>query len=85
MDRLSKVCLLIIIVLLVVIAVRPIVGPQPAIAAVHYQYLVVQTTAWTNDLQAEVTKHAAEGWELAAPIVTEQMPGIILIFRKEAR
>jgi hypothetical protein len=84
MDRLSKVCLLIIILLLAVIAVRPIV-PQPAIAAVHGQYLVTQGNVDAVEMQNELDKRAAEGWELVAPVVSEQRPGVILIFHKEVR
>ena len=85
MERFSKVCLLIIVVLLAVIAVRPIISPQPAIAASHYQYLVTYVgVVDTNEIQRELDKRAAEGWELAAPAISEHSPPIILIFRKEA-
>jgi hypothetical protein len=83
MDRFSEVCLLLIVVLLAVIAVRPTV-PQSTLAAVHGQYLVTQGNVDTIEIQKELDKRAAEGWELAAPIVSEGRPGVIMIFRKEA-
>jgi putative copper export protein len=82
MNRFSKVCLLIIIVLLALVAVRPFV-PQPAIAAAHGQYLVTQGNVNTIEMQKELDSRAADGWELVAPVVSEQTPGVILIFRKE--
>jgi hypothetical protein len=85
MNRLTKICLMMITLLLAVIAVRPIVSPQPALATSHYQYLVVTTNQASNSIQAELDKRVAEGWELAAPLYSEQVPGITLIFRKEAR
>jgi hypothetical protein len=85
MSRFSKISLMIIILLLAVIALRPILSPQPALAASHYQYLVVTTGPASNAIQEVLDKHVAEGWELAAPVYSEQVPGFTLIFRKEAR
>lgn len=82
MGRFSKVCLLLIILLLALIAVRPLVS-QAAIAAAHGQYLVTQGNVDTIEMQKELDSRAAEGWELVAPVVSEQRPGVILIFRKE--
>jgi hypothetical protein len=84
MNRFTKTCLVTIIFLLALIAVRPIISPQPAVAEGRYQYLVVNTSTWSSDIQAELNKRVAEGWELVSPIVSAQMPGVILIFRKEA-
>ncbi len=85
MNGFSKACLVIIILLLVVIALRPIVNPQPAFATNHYQYLVV-TTNWQSDaVQAELDKRVAEGWELATPLYLEGRPSVTLILRREAR
>lgn len=85
MSRFYKVYLILIVLLLAVIAFRPFVNPQPAIAAGHYQYIAVNTSQWSSDIERELNKRVAEGWELAAPVVSEQTPGVILIFRKEAR
>ncbi len=89
MNRFSKACLVIIILLLAVIALRPIVSPPPALAASHYQYLVVTAqNASSMQIQQELDKHVAQGWELAAAGYSETTHGIsdfTLIFRKEAR
>jgi hypothetical protein len=85
MSRFSKTSLVFIIVLLTVIALRPIVSPQRALATSHYQYLVVTINPAPTAVQAELDKRVAEGWELAAPLDSQQIPGVTLIFRKEAR
>jgi hypothetical protein len=89
MSRFSRVSLVIIIMLLAVIALRPIVSPQPALAVSHYQYLVVTTpNASSAVIQQELDNRVAEGWELAASGYSEEPHGLsrfALIFRKEAR
>ena len=85
MNRFSKACVVIVILLLAVIALRPTVSPQRALAASHYQYLAVTTGPVSTEIQQALDKHVAEGWELAAPLYSEQVPGFTLIFRKEAR
>ena len=84
MSRFTKFCLITIILLLTVIAVRPIVSPQPAIAAPQYQYVVVQVGPDLIDVQKELDRRVADGWELTAPVVSQQRSGILLIFRKPA-
>jgi hypothetical protein len=76
-------CLLVITVSLIVIALRSIVKPQPVVAAGHYKYLAVTTT--TLAIQTELDRHVAEGWELAAPLYSEQSPGVTLSFRKSQK
>ena len=66
MNRFSRICLLVIAVSLIVIALRPIVKPQPVVAAGQYKYLAVTTT--TVAIQTELDRHVAEGWELAAVV-----------------
>jgi hypothetical protein len=85
MNRFSKASLVVIILLLAVIALRPFLSSQPALAASHFQYLVVTTDPASNAIQKVLDKYVAEGWELAAPVYSEQVPGFTLIFRKEAR
>lgn len=90
MNGFSKACLAIIILLLGIVALRPIVSPQPALAANHrYQYIVVTTpNASTLQIQTELDKRAAEGWELATAGWSQTTLGasdFTLIFRKEAR
>ena len=80
MNRFSRICLLVIAVSLIVIALRSIVKPQPVVAAGHYKYLAVTTT--TVAIQTELDRHVAEGWELAAPLYSEQPPGVTLRFRR---
>ena len=88
MNGFSKACLVMIILLLGVTAMRPIVSPQPALAASHhYQYLVVTTlNASASQIQTELDKRAAEGWELDTAGWSQTTPGVsdlTLIFRKK--
>ncbi len=85
MTRFYKACLVIIILLLAVLALRPIVASPPAFATNHYQYLVVTTGPASTEIQKELDRRVAEGWELVAPVSSEQVPGFTLILRKEAR
>jgi len=90
MNGFSKTCLVIIIVLLAVIAMRPVFNPQPALAASHhFQYLVVTTqNASTLQIQPELDKRSGEGWELATAGWSQSTLGnsdFTLIFRKETR
>jgi hypothetical protein len=85
MSRFSKSCLLVITLSLAVIALRPIVRPQPVRAENQYKYLVVRTNWQPEAMQGELDKRAAEGWELAAPVYLEGKPSVDLIFRKTAR
>jgi hypothetical protein len=82
MNRFSKVALVVIVLLLTVIALRPFVSPQPALAAPHFKYLVITAGPGHDDVQAALNKYSAEGWELDAPVYSEQVPGLTLIFRK---
>jgi hypothetical protein len=90
MNGFAKVCLVIIILLLAVIAIRPISGAQTAFAASeHYQYRVVAiSNAFPAQIQPELDKNAAEGWELATggySETTHGVPGFTLIFSKRVR
>ena len=78
MNRFSRICLLVIAVSLTVIALRSIVKPQPVVAAAHYKYLAVTTT--TLAIQTGFDRHVLEGWELAAPLYSEQPPGVTFDF-----
>jgi hypothetical protein len=83
----SKTCLVTVVLLLAVIALRPIFSPQPALAASHhYQYLVVTTpNASTVQIQSELDKRAADGWEPASAGWSQTTIGnsdFTLIFRK---
>jgi ABC-type sugar transport system substrate-binding protein len=82
MNRFSRICLLVIALSLAVIALRAVARPKPVAAAGRYKYLVIITDGWPNSMQAELDKQAAAGWELATPVVSEQPPGVTLIFRK---
>jgi hypothetical protein len=64
MDRFTKACLVLIIVLLAVIAVRPIVFPQAVAAQQHYRYIAVRLLDLGTSTQPELDKYAADGWEL---------------------
>lgn len=86
MDRFTKVCLVLIILLLTVIAVRPMMFPQAVAAQQRYRYVAVFSS---NNLQPqpELDKYAADGWELVATYVvvapdTVNDNRVALIFRK---
>jgi hypothetical protein len=86
----SRTCLVMVVLLLAVIALRLIVSPQPALAASHhYQYLVVTTqNASALQIQPELDKRAADGWELVTAGWSQTNLGVsdfTLIFRREAR
>ena len=82
MDRFSKTILVVIVALLAIIAVRPYASPQPVLAAPHFKYMVVTAGPNSSDVQTILQKYSEEGWELDAPIYSEQVPGFTLIFRK---
>jgi hypothetical protein len=85
MSRLSKICLLVITLCLAIIALHSVMRPQHARAANHYKYVVGEAN-WQQgeQIQDELNKCAAEGWELVAPVYA-QGPTVHLIFRQEAR
>ena len=84
MDRFSKTCLLICVLLLGVIAFRPIVTPPSIHAANQSKYLVVQTGGNSSGhIQIAIDPQANDGWEFVSPVVTEGMAQPLLVFRKE--
>ena len=84
MDRLSKAILMTVGMLLAITALRPFIIPTPTLAAGHFEYLVVSTDPSANSMQDVLNKYTAKGWELAAPVVSEQRPGVTFIFQKAA-
>ena len=78
MDWFTKTCLLLIIILLAVIAFRPMVFPQAVDAAHKYKYIAVQA----GILQPELDKYTADGWELTEAYQVDIINGAVLIFRK---
>jgi hypothetical protein len=84
MDRFSKTCLLVCVLLLAVIALRPIVTPPPAHAANQYKYLVTLTqTPYPDAIEKELNTQANDGWEFVSPIVSQNVSQPTLVFRKE--
>jgi hypothetical protein len=84
MDRFTKVCLVLITLLLTVIAVRPMMFPQAVAAQFQrYKYVAVRAVDWQRP-QPELDKYAADGWELAGTYVANinNNDQAILIFRK---
>jgi hypothetical protein len=83
MDRFTKACLVLIVALLAVIALRPIVFPQSVAAQQHYRYEAVATYSWEQP-QPELNKYAADGWELTSTYVASinNANQVVLIFRK---
>jgi len=83
MDRFTKACLVLIILLLAVIAVRPLIVPPAVAAQQHYQYIAV-TVSNPYEPQPVLDKYAADGWELVSTYVAPFNNSIVikLIFRK---
>jgi hypothetical protein len=81
MDRFSKACLLVCVLLLTVIALRPVVEPPKAHAANQYKYLAVSSNGpeW---VQRDIDRQANDGWEFVSPIPYEGKQ-TLLVFRKE--
>jgi hypothetical protein len=85
MDRFSKTCLCLIVLLLTVIALRPYVAPQPVRAATQHKYAVGNwhdfgipaTDGGTSVLKQTLNNDAAAGWELVAAVPLEscERPG----------
>lgn len=85
MDRFSKTCLFLVVVLLAIIALRPVLLPPPAQAAPVHKYIAVHTGTDGNSptIQTSLDKYAADGWELVAAIpVPEASSSPILIFQQ---
>jgi hypothetical protein len=80
MDWFTKTCLVMIVLLLAVIAFRPILFPQAVEAAHKYKYVAVQ--AWSIPQPSLLDKYAADGWELAGSYMVDINNGAVLIFRK---
>jgi hypothetical protein len=83
MDWFTKACLVLVIVLLAVIALRPMVFPQSVAAQQRYRYVAVHPLNWQQP-QPELDKYAADGWELTGTYVARlnDIDQAILIFRK---
>jgi hypothetical protein len=84
-DRFSRACLLAIVLLLAVIALRPWFEVRHARAAEHSQYMVIQ--AYPSNLKyynETMKKYTDDGWEfVAAPAYARNgEPDGLLIFRK---
>src|SRR5262245_64409272 len=67
MDRFAKTCLVLIVLLLTVIALRPFVFPQAVAAQQHYKYVAVRPSVL--EPQPTLDKYAADGWELVGTFV----------------
>ena len=85
MDRLTRICLLLIVALLAVISLRSFLAPQSAEAAHHYKYMVatvrngheVGKPCQDCSAQSLLDKYSPEGWEFVAVTTDGQF-----IFRK---
>jgi hypothetical protein len=98
MDRFSKACLGLIVVLLAVIALRPFVVSQPVHAAPQYKYAVHSyddfeipiNTPSTKLVVNEFNQPSNEGWELISVVpITLTIPNnhvytaqLLFIYRK---
>ena len=77
MDRFSKLCLCLIVLLLGVIAFRPLLTPETVRAAQAYQYAILDSRL--SDLENDINKSAANGWEPIA--VTFHSSGYVVMYR----
>jgi hypothetical protein len=66
MDRFSKICLISIILLLAVIATRPLIVPQPVRAAQRTYHTVAVTFGENSPVEKALNENAAKAWELVA-------------------
>ena len=90
MDRFLKTCLVLIVVLLTVIALRMVISPSSVQAQGQRKYLSVRVPLYNDrnkDIQSALDKYAADGWELAAPVyidkdATGNVGELYIIFRK---
>lgn len=65
MDRFTKTCLVLIVLLLGVIAVRPIFSPQPVKAAKYKEYSYYYIGQFRlDDMETTLPKMAANGFEV---------------------
>ena len=84
-DRFTRACLGLVIVLLAIIAARPIVTPQAARAADTYKYAVAQSCLNSDcpNIQAALDKYSTDGWEFVAPVSHSNSGVVLLIFRRK--
>ena len=68
MNRFSNTWLLLIVLLLAVIAIGPILAPQPIYAARHKYIAVSSAINNSPQIQTILDKYSAEGWEFVAAI-----------------
>ena len=80
-DRFTKVCLMVLVLLLAVIAFRQLLSPVQVEAARKYRYLYEQAYPNGPTVQGDLDKRAAEGWEFVA-IINKDGAGEYLLFRK---
>jgi hypothetical protein len=83
-DRFAKICLVVIVMLLSVIALNSIVRPQASYAAAKYDYQVrTENPLVVNSTQGTINKMAGDGWELVATTAwMGNTAEITLIFRR---
>jgi hypothetical protein len=73
MNRFSNTCLALIVLLLVVIAIGPILAPQPIHAAQHKYVAVSAANKGQSEIQLTLDKYSADGWEFVAAISQDGM------------
>jgi hypothetical protein len=72
MNWFTKTCLVSIVLLLAVIAFRPMIFPQGVEAAHRYKYVAIRT--YNVIPQAELDKYATDGWELTGAYSMDILP-----------
>ena len=87
MERFLKTCLVLIVLLLGIIALRLTMSPQSVQAQGQHKYVAVNTYGSNaspgNRIQDILDKYAADGWELASPVYAGEVGApMYLIFRK---
>lgn len=85
MDRFSKTCLALVVVLLAMIALRPIFLPHSAQAAGPHKYIAARPGEEGKypTIQGTLDGYASDGWTLVATIaLPDASSQPILIFQK---
>jgi uncharacterized protein (UPF0333 family) len=81
MNRFCNTCLLLIVLLLAVIAIGPLLAPQPIHAAQRKYIAVSAAINNSQQIQTILDRYSADGWEFVAAISPDgQYP--TLFFRK---
>jgi hypothetical protein len=82
MDRFSKTCLFLIVLLLAVIALRPIVTPQPVRAAQVWEYDAFDSSG--REVVNGLNEASRKGWDIFSIVHVNDIVGWSIIVRRPA-